>query len=280
MRIASSKRKVTALNLNFYRNLHHRSLHAQKINFGKAVKELVKTLPFMETVTLHYDVYPRTKRRLDIMNVGSVVDKYFSDVLVEQKRIPDDDLKHVTFVSFGFGGLSETEHVLVTITDTSLTTRKKPMRVLLDQDDIQIALDSYLETLGIAGATGVELSVTDDGEITAEVLMGDAEPSKPKPTKKRGGRPKGSKNKPKEEPDVSETTEDGVDVSGGTDSVGTTTEAETSTETDTPDEEAPSKNPSEVSPEESSKTDGASDKEETSVDKAPVKKGSIFDDET
>ena len=284
MRIATSKRKLDALNLNVYRNLHHRSLHSQKKNFSREVGKLVKELPFMETITLHYDIYPKTKRRLDIMNVGSIVDKYFSDTLVEEGVIPDDDLKHVTFVSFGFGGLSEQEYVLVTITETSEPKRsKEPMRILLDDNDIQTALTAYVEQQGIPNATGVEITI-EDGELVAEVMTGEAE-AKPKTTstepKSRRGRPKGSKNKPKEPevaPDVAE-----VDASGSAgDNTATGPDADEknggiSEKANSKPKANPEKNLFGDEENESSNKSGPQEEEEASDYSKPVKRSSIFD---
>lgn len=289
MRVASSKRKLDALNLNVYRNLHHRSLHAQKKNFTRDAMKLVKGLPFMECITLHYDIYPKTKRRLDIMNVGSIIDKYFSDTLVEAGIIPDDDLRHVTHISFGFGGLSEKEHVLVTITETSKTERsKEPMRILLDENDIQEALTAHVETMGIPGANGVEISV-EDGNLIAEVTFGETEEKPtpaPKTTKSRGGRPKGSRNKPKPkeeeaEPDVAET---GTSSSAGDDAgAGETPEPEAGGESEAPKSKPKSdasKNLFGDEENESSKTDVPEEEASTGGEEAPVKppkKSSIFD---
>lgn len=289
MRVASSKRKLDALNLNVYRNLHHRSLHAQKKNFTRDAMKLVKGLPFMERITLHYDIYPKTKRRLDIMNVGSIVDKYFSDTLVEAGIIPDDDLRHVTHISFGFGGLSEKEHVLVTITETSIPERsKEPMRILLDENDIQTALTNHVETLGIPGATGVDISV-EDGDLIAEVTFGEADEKPapaPKTTKSRGGRPKGSRNKPKpkEEEVEADVAETGTGSSAGDDSgAGDTPDTEAATETE-PAKSKPqsdsAKNLFGDEEDESSKTDVPEEETPTGgEEEAPVKakKSSIFD---
>ena len=238
----------------------------------------------METITLHYDIYPKTKRRLDIMNVGSIVDKYFSDTLVEEGVIPDDDLKHVTFVSFGFGGLSEQEYVLVTITETSEPKRsKEPMRILLDDNDIQTALTAYVEQQGIPNATGVEITI-EDGELVAEVMTGEAE-AKPKTTstepKSRRGRPKGSKNKPKEPevaPDVAE-----VDASGSAgDNTGTGPDADEkngsiSEKANSKPKANPEKNLFGDEENESSNKSGPQEEEEASDYSKPVKRSSIFD---
>lgn len=290
LRIRSSKKKLTALNLNVYRNLHHRSAHAQKINFAEIAKKLLKDIPALGRITLHYEIFVQTKRRLDIMNVGSIVDKYFSDCLTDYGVIEDDDNTHLDFVSFGFGGLVEEEYILVTITE--IEPRKgNDMRILLDQADIQNALDAFVMEQGITGATGVELTVDGDGQITAEVKIGDTAVATPA-KKSRGGRPAGSKNKPKEpKPDVSTTAEDSTagDGAGTTD----TTEAETPDTSGTDDDkpvvtEEPKakgggkgKNLFTESQEESSTgTDGDSEQTEEDGDETPVKaakKSSIFD---
>ncbi len=197
------------MNLNVYRNLHHRSLHAQKKKFEELAKKLLRGIPPLGVITLHYEVCVETKRRLDIMNVGSIIDKYFSDSLTAHGIIRDDDYKNIPRVSFSFGGFVDKEHVLVTITE--IKPRSTPMRVLLDKEDIQKALTTYVSSLNIPNANGVVLSIV-SGVITAEVLFDttETEPtqeedtpedSAPTPKKRgRGGRPKGSKNLPKAEP--------------------------------------------------------------------------------
>ncbi len=211
MRVKTSSKKKQALNLNVYRNLHHRSLHAQKKKFEELAKKLLRGIPPLGVITLHYEVCVETKRRLDIMNVGSIIDKYFSDSLTAHGIIRDDDYKNIPRVSFSFGGLVDKEHVLVTITEIEKRKESKPMRVLLDKDDIQKALTTYVAGLNIPNASGVVLSVV-SGAITAEVLFDttETEPTPeedtpfdaaPAPKKRgRGGRPAGSKNKPKAEP--------------------------------------------------------------------------------
>ena len=226
MRIKTSSKKRQALNLNVYRNLHFRSLSAQKNKFYEIATKLLKDVPPLGVITLHYDVFPQTKRRLDIMNPGSIVDKYFSDTLTETGVILDDDLFNIPHVSFAFGGYAEEEHILVTITEIEPRKVSTPMRVLLDHDDIQSALTTYVSTLNIPNASGVKLEADHSGNITAEVMfVPTSDPvtpeteEEPKPKKRgRGGRPPGSKNKPKtqeESADVETPDQDGSDSDGG-----------------------------------------------------------------
>jgi hypothetical protein len=164
------------------------------------------------------------------MNVGSVVDKYFSDALVHYGIIPDDDYKHVVRNDFEFGRLCPNDpHVLVTITETK-PKKETPMRILLDQQEIQQALEAFVKTMGLDGATGVELTLNGD-EIQAEIIMNNVI-SKPatvtvsetstntetsEQPRKRGGRVPGSKNKPKGNNDVAATSEAGNDLDGSGD---------------------------------------------------------------
>lgn len=204
-----------SLNLNVYRNLHFRKLSYQKNAFHEDISPLLRGLPQLGKVTLHYEVNPKSGGRLDTMNVGSIVDKYFSDTLVEAGIIEDDDFSHVVFNSFSYGAVNPKDpHVLVTITEIEPRSNQS-MRVLLDQTEIQRALEAFVQTMGLTGVQGVELTATADGSITAEIVMGLQQPKVATHTAyretdssgivirpKRGGRPLGSKNKPKEPDDV------------------------------------------------------------------------------
>lgn len=223
--------ELESLNLNVYRNLHFYKLNFQKKAFHDFVKPLLSGLPPMEAVKLHYMVNPKGGFRLDTMNVGSVVDKFFSDALVLCGIVPDDDYKHVVKNDFEFGSLCPNDpHVLVTITETK-PRKETPMRILLDQSEIQKALEAFVQTMGLAGATGVELSLVGD-EIQAEIIMNGVisvpttltvQPDSTETTsdqpRKRGGRVPGSKNKPKGDTNhVATTAEAGNDLDGSGDS--------------------------------------------------------------
>lgn len=263
-----SKRLSKPLNLNLYRNLHHHHLNKQKQNFHDVVKPLLRHIPRAEKIWVHYTIFAPRNGRLDTMNVGSILDKYFMDTMVEAGKIPDDDYSHVVLNSFSFGGVCPMDgHAIATI---HILERETPMRVILDQEDIQTALDTYVQTMGITGATGVELTVNDDGEVEAEVLIGEA---KAAPKKHRGGRPRGSKNKPKpttedsndevteDADDDSEDGSDGTNLGGGDASTDTTPAGEGESE------------------------EGETEQAKTKTEEAPksttggTKKGNLFADE-
>lgn len=277
MRFRTSSKKVTALNLNVYRNLHYRSLTALKHRFQDHGKQLLHDagIPPLGRIRLRYQVFAKTQREFDVANVCSIVDKFFSDTLIQSGIIQDDNWKFLDDVSFGFGGFTANEHVLVTITE--IEPRKgNVMRVLLDETEIQQALEDFVETLGLTGVTGVDLSADDDGNVTAEILIGEAKTTKPaRATKSKGGRPRGSKNKPKED-------DDDVEVSGAesdTDSgSGSTESPETETEDDTPAKTKGTSTTKNLFGDEETESSESDSPEETKDAEAPkVKKSSIFD---
>jgi len=287
MRIQTSSKKQTALNLNVYRNLHHRSHHALKKKFEKLATDLLGDIPPMGRIRLHYSVCPQTRRRLDIMNVCSVIDKYFSDALTENGIIEDDDYTHLDFVSCGFGGLAPKEHVLVTITEIE---ERDPMKLAmtaeLGAEDIKEAIANYVST-----KVDQEVSPSDvvmNNANSATVTVGDAPAATTTPAPKRKRRTKEeiaadkAAEKAANEPDADETVESGSDGDGtgsGNDTETTTQPTETTEADPAPAEDKQPKNDSAESTAESSKTDGPAEVVEEPAE-APVKKkrkSSIFD---
>lgn len=279
-----SKKNQKAVNLNVYRNLHHHHLNAQKKNFTDEVMPLLRDKPRAERIWIHYTIFTPSNRRIDTMNVGSITDKYFSDTMVEAGKIPDDNSNHIVLSTFSFGGVIPMGgHAIATIYILKPKQEKEPekMRILLDQDDIQNALNAYVKTLQFPNAdkAEVDLSIEDD-EIVAEVIIGEA------PVKNRGGRPRKltrttSTQKAEVTEDASETDSEGS--SNSTDSGSSdesTSDTETGTKKTTPAEkESPKGNPfgdEEIQSSDSKETtEDSSTKGKTVV--KPAKKASIFD---
>lgn len=285
-----SKKNQKAVNLNVYRNLHHHHLNTQKKNFTDEVTPLLRSKPRAEKIWIHYTIFAPSNRRLDTMNVGSIADKYFSDTMVEAGKIPDDNQEHIVLSTFSFGGLSKMDgHAIATVHILDTKTEDKEsqdMRIILDQEDIQNALNTYVKTLNFPNAESaeVELSVEDD-EIVAEVIMGNA------PVKNKGGRPRKTTKKPastKEEvADVSEKPADSGDEGSGTESDTGSSDA-TEANVEAGEEETPAKTKGETkkgnlfgdeespSSDSTAKTEDSPAKGATKVVK-PAKKSSIFD---
>ena len=104
-----SKRKQVALNLNVYRNLHYQTnnkakhamkdvLHRELVGCG-----LLQDFP----CKFVYTIYRKNNRGVDLMNIGSVLDKHVCDALVEMRLIPDDNIKYIACVEFIDGGVDK-----------------------------------------------------------------------------------------------------------------------------------------------------------------------------
>ena len=106
------------LNLNNFRNAHYLVLNRTKINYKAAMANQIQLLPVITCpVTIHYTVYPKTKRSFDIDNVVSIHKKYFQDALVEMGRIEDDDFTRIVGSSESYGGVDkDNPRVEITIT--------------------------------------------------------------------------------------------------------------------------------------------------------------------
>lgn len=90
--------------------MHYRALHKLKIDYSRYILEQVKTLPICNsTLSIHYVLYPPSNRRVDLMNVVSITDKFFLDTLVTQGIITDDSYKYVTNISISFGSVNKEE---------------------------------------------------------------------------------------------------------------------------------------------------------------------------
>lgn len=89
------KDKRIALNMNTYRNLHHRISNDAKKAYSEALREQLEGLSIQTPVEVTYKVYKASKRRLDKMNVISVVSKFLLDSITEYGCWEDDNDDYV-----------------------------------------------------------------------------------------------------------------------------------------------------------------------------------------
>lgn len=96
--------KKFALNLNAYRNAHFHVLNKVKILFKELVKTQVEDIPKLEgKISLTYTVFPKTRVKLDVSNICSIADKFFSDALVELGKLDDDNFEHIPTIRYVYG---------------------------------------------------------------------------------------------------------------------------------------------------------------------------------
>lgn len=104
--VVSKGGKKFALNLNIYRNADFHTLNKAKVVFKEVMAKQVAALPSITgQLVIRYFLYPKTKRLCDVANVCSIVDKFFSDALVELGKISDDNYTIVPGVSYEFGSV-------------------------------------------------------------------------------------------------------------------------------------------------------------------------------
>ena len=120
--VPTSKNKKFILNLNNYRNAYFRVLSIAKRNYTDALMPDLADLPkFTEPVTLTYTYFAKTKRRIDISNPCSIIDKFACDALVKAGILKDDSFEQVTTVIYIFGGFDkEDPRCELTVSLTSL----------------------------------------------------------------------------------------------------------------------------------------------------------------
>lgn len=166
--VPTSTRKTFSLNLNVYRNAHFRDLHKAKLEFTAAVTEAVRKLPRFRAIRLTYVLFWPNKGRVDVSNICSVVDKFFSDVLVDCGRIEDDSCLYIDEIVYRFGGVEpKRPRVEVTIDPVDLSTEKEDhMKIILDQAEVKDVLTAHVQSqfsLAQNQEVGLDFSHGDQG---------------------------------------------------------------------------------------------------------------------
>ncbi len=119
------KRNSKALyTMNIHRNCHHRVAHKFKVDYAKIVRSELNKFDNtdMGTVNLEYHIHfkPTMKgnaKHIDLMNVGSIIDKVVSDEIVSYGLVEDDDIGYITNVKFYADPYSTSDYCEVRITN-------------------------------------------------------------------------------------------------------------------------------------------------------------------
>ena len=94
------------LNLNQYRNWHYQVNNKLKRIFKDQIEPQMDFV-LKGKVKIKYEYYAPDKRRRDLMNIVSVVDKYFQDALVERGCIEADDTSIVIEITGLYSGIDK-----------------------------------------------------------------------------------------------------------------------------------------------------------------------------
>ena len=195
LRVAVSKNKEFALNLNQYRNAHFHVLNKAKSEFTDIALKLIQEagIPTLAQVTLEYIVYPGTRQLCDVNNSCTVVDKFFSDTLVEAKIISDDNYKFVPESRFRFGGIDrENPRVDVVVRDATAVIPKEREQsdmkistvIILTQLDLSTAIREFLVARNVKIPEGDFSFTLDNGTSGYQVRFEKADDqANPEPVK-------------------------------------------------------------------------------------------------
>lgn len=166
------------LNLNQYRNAHYHTLNRAKVTFADMVKPLLKDIPFLDNCNFKYVYYAPSKQQVDIANVCSVIDKFFSDTFVAAGKLIDDNYNYLKKVTYVFGGIDSKNPRVEVFISTKETQR---MKLIITQADLQQAVSQHLANSGFNIAPELIQIELDDIEIN---LGSPAPVDKPATTKR------------------------------------------------------------------------------------------------
>ena len=102
-----TKNKKFILNLNNYRNAHYRTLASAKKIYADNLVDRISHPKYEEPVVLTYTYYAKSKRRLDVSNPCSIIDKFTCDALVKAGVLEDDSSKQIKQVIYKYGGIDK-----------------------------------------------------------------------------------------------------------------------------------------------------------------------------
>ncbi len=111
------KKKTIYLNMNNIHTMHHQQYNGIKKKMKALVAEMGLDFYF-EGWRVHYGIYLPDRLKRDVANVGSIVDKFVCDAIVELGFAPDDNYNYLQHVTFEYMGYDEDKkgYVVVTVT--------------------------------------------------------------------------------------------------------------------------------------------------------------------
>ena len=149
-----------SLNLNTYRNAHFHKLNQAKILFEKIVAGRVKHLPVMIKTDLTYSLFFGSKRAIDISNICCIVDKFFCDTLINQKKLIDDNMNSISEVAYRWGGVDRHDpRIEVILSNIQPVEEENTMQIILTQQEIEdLVRDAVLQQITIREDQGISIT--------------------------------------------------------------------------------------------------------------------------
>jgi Holliday junction resolvase RusA-like endonuclease len=110
------KKRDVLVSVNNWLPMHFIQKNNVKQAYHKVAEEFIKTLPKYKTLVPHYTLYFKGNRKKDIDNFTAPLHKFLMDALVEGGIIEDDNYDYVIGYATKFGGIEDTNYVVVELT--------------------------------------------------------------------------------------------------------------------------------------------------------------------
>ena len=165
-------KKDRPLNINKYRNDHYYLVAKQKKVFENEIIPKLKSLPEMEAVWLHYSIYIPKRNTPDLMNIGVIIDKYFTDCLQKAGKIPNDTHKQIRLVTFSCGGVSPLNGKAIVSVFSLIKPQikdQKEMKVSLNRQDLEMILRNHFKRPGFKVGS-LEMELHENGKMISNLL--------------------------------------------------------------------------------------------------------------
>ena len=101
----TGKNKYFPLNINHYRNAHFRTLHKAKKLYSELMRHKLKEIPELDKVSLSFFLLKSNRIKSDVNNVLTIVEKFFTDCLVENGILKDDNYLYLEETNFKLKGI-------------------------------------------------------------------------------------------------------------------------------------------------------------------------------
>lgn len=110
----TKKDKVIPININWYRNAHHRESNDVKKAYKALIADQFEGLRRPEgKIHVHYDYYAAMNNSPDLDNLTGCAKKFFQDAMVELGFIEDDNVHFIPSTSEKYCGIDRDNPRLV-----------------------------------------------------------------------------------------------------------------------------------------------------------------------
>jgi len=190
IRMGKKKADRFSLNLNTYRNAHFHILNQAKGKFEQIVASRIGHLPTIARTDLTYTLFFGSKRAIDIANICCIVDKFFSDTLVSQKKLIDDNMSIISDINYRWGGVDKL-NPRVEVTLSNIQTIEEPMQIILTQQEVEEAIrDTISQQITIREDQGIAINFSGvKGEFQVIVTIQKLDETSPKKVRTRRASP-------------------------------------------------------------------------------------------